>query len=84
MGRRQASAASRREREQARVSKRHTVDGLDLRDDLARLCGLPFVRQHFPVPALAAGEDDRRMVEHEDLDHRTFQAARLARTPGLV
>lgn len=26
------------------------LDGLDLRGELARLCGLPFVRQHFQVP----------------------------------
>lgn len=47
---RQAVAARRRAREQALLGERHMVEGLDLRDELSRLCRLPFVRRHFPVP----------------------------------
>jgi hypothetical protein len=47
---RRAAAARRRERERAALVERHTVDGLDVRSELARLCRLPFVRSHLSAP----------------------------------
>lgn len=45
---RKAASARRRERERTAEDERHTVDGMDVREELQRLCKLPFVRRHFP------------------------------------
>jgi SprT-like family len=47
---RTAARRRRQQREAAALTARHVVDGMDVRDELARLCRLSFVRRHFPVP----------------------------------
>lgn len=43
---RKTAKVRRSEWERSRFEERHIVDGMDVREELARLCALPFVRSH--------------------------------------
>lgn len=46
---RKTAAERAREREQARLTQRHTAAGIDVRDEWKRLCSLPYVKPLLPT-----------------------------------